>query len=145
MNTTLTSWKEIAAYLGKGVRTVQRWEQRFGLPVRRPSANSHIIFALPTELDAWVQRHQTAPQSHPAQTVAKNHERRGQQEALLERLKTTYSLLEKNERRLGTNFRRLLTGVEDVSRRAAKLNGDTDNHKAAPIRNSKGQSRSNAA
>ena len=28
-----SSWKEIAAYLGKGVRTVQRWEAVLGLPV----------------------------------------------------------------------------------------------------------------
>jgi hypothetical protein len=31
----LSSWKDIAKYTGKGVRTVQRWE-REGLPVRRP-------------------------------------------------------------------------------------------------------------
>jgi hypothetical protein len=54
---TLTSWKEIAAHLGKGVRTVQRWEQLLGLPVRRPHPNSRVIFAVPAELDAWVQRH----------------------------------------------------------------------------------------
>ena len=24
-----TSWKEIACYLGKGIRTVQRWERDF--------------------------------------------------------------------------------------------------------------------
>jgi hypothetical protein len=34
MSSTLTSWKEIGQYLGKGVRTVQRWEQQMGLPVR---------------------------------------------------------------------------------------------------------------
>src|SRR6266550_1743785 len=31
----LESWKEIAAYLGKGVRTVVRWEKTEGLPVHR--------------------------------------------------------------------------------------------------------------
>jgi hypothetical protein len=31
----LESWKEIAAYLKKGVRTVQRWDQTEGLPIRR--------------------------------------------------------------------------------------------------------------
>jgi hypothetical protein len=31
----LNGWKEIAAYLGRSVRTVQRWEKDFGLPVRR--------------------------------------------------------------------------------------------------------------
>src|SRR5579875_3104083 len=51
----LTSWKEIANYLGKGVRTVQRWEQDFGLPVRRPlGSNKKAILARPRDLDAWV-------------------------------------------------------------------------------------------
>lgn len=55
MPKALTSWKEIAQYLGKGVRTVQRWEHYFGLPVRRPSADSHhAVLALPAELDAWL-------------------------------------------------------------------------------------------
>ena len=31
----LDSWKEIAAYLGRGLRTVQRWEREEGLPVHR--------------------------------------------------------------------------------------------------------------
>lgn len=51
----LTSWKEIASYMGKGVRTVQRWEQDFGLPVRRPQGSSKkAILARPRDLDAWV-------------------------------------------------------------------------------------------
>ena len=33
----LSSWKDIARYMGKGVRTVQRWERHLGLPVRRPN------------------------------------------------------------------------------------------------------------
>ena len=31
----LDSWKEIASYLGRGIRTVQRWEREEGLPVHR--------------------------------------------------------------------------------------------------------------
>jgi hypothetical protein len=31
----LDSWKEIAAYLGRDVTTVQRWEKREGMPVHR--------------------------------------------------------------------------------------------------------------
>lgn len=51
----LTSWKDIARYMGKGVRTVQRWEQDFGLPVRRPyGSNKKAILARPQDLDAWV-------------------------------------------------------------------------------------------
>ena len=50
----LTSWKEIAAYLGKGVRTVQRWEETRGLPVyRAPGGKRNAIFALKSELDRW--------------------------------------------------------------------------------------------
>ncbi len=53
----LSSWKEIATYLGKGVRTVQRWERDLSLPVRRPVAhNQRIVIAVPEELDDWVQR-----------------------------------------------------------------------------------------
>jgi hypothetical protein len=29
----LNGWKEIAGFFGRGVRTVQRWEQQLGLPV----------------------------------------------------------------------------------------------------------------
>ena len=36
----LNGWKEIANYLGKGVRTVQRYERTLALPVRRPSGRS---------------------------------------------------------------------------------------------------------
>jgi hypothetical protein len=55
MQSILTSWKEIAQYMGKGVRTVQRWEECFGLPVRRLNTNSHhAVLAVPEEIDAWV-------------------------------------------------------------------------------------------
>ena len=51
----LTSWKEIACYLGKGVRTVQRWEQQFGLPVRRPNEKvKGIVHATRQDLDMWL-------------------------------------------------------------------------------------------
>lgn len=50
-----TSWKEIASYLGKGVRTVQRWEAQFGLPVQRPNAHvKGIVRATREELDQWI-------------------------------------------------------------------------------------------
>ena len=51
----LNSWKEIAAYLGRGVRTVQRYERDLGLPVRRPRGKSRsAVIALTDELDAWL-------------------------------------------------------------------------------------------
>jgi hypothetical protein len=50
----LTSWKDIAKYLGKGVRTVQRWERELGLPVRRPDNGKHVVVAVSDDLDAWI-------------------------------------------------------------------------------------------
>jgi hypothetical protein len=64
----LTSWKEIANYLGKGVRTVQRWELQFGLPVRRPNEKvKGIVHATRQELDRWleVQWSQRPKDEHP--------------------------------------------------------------------------------
>jgi TolB-like protein len=50
----LESWKEIARYLGKDVRTVQRWERHSGLPVHRHrEARVLNVHASRAELDAW--------------------------------------------------------------------------------------------
>jgi hypothetical protein len=52
----LNSWKEIAAYLGRGVRTVQRWEHDLALPVRRPRGKDRsAVIALKSDLDKWLQ------------------------------------------------------------------------------------------
>lgn len=51
----LSGWKEIANYLGKGVRTVQRYERYMGFPVRRPAGKPRAaVIATKAELDAWV-------------------------------------------------------------------------------------------
>jgi len=53
----LDSWKEIADYLGKDVRTAIRWEKERGLPVRRlPGGKRQPVFAFVAEIDAWVAR-----------------------------------------------------------------------------------------
>jgi Tol biopolymer transport system component len=50
----LDSWKEIAAYLKRDVRTVQRWEKDEGLPVHRlQHGKQGSVYAQATELDAW--------------------------------------------------------------------------------------------
>ena len=48
------SWKEIAAYLKREVRTVQRWEKTEGLPIRRHQHQKQgSVFAYKSELDMW--------------------------------------------------------------------------------------------
>jgi Tol biopolymer transport system component len=50
----LESWKEIAAYLKRDVRTVIRWEKSEGLPVHRQMHQARgNVFAYPSELEAW--------------------------------------------------------------------------------------------
>jgi hypothetical protein len=69
----LSSWKEIASYLNHGVRTVQRWERFYGLPVHRPAGKSRsAVIAVPEEIDAWVRKtalHPTLP-SHALEAPA---------------------------------------------------------------------------
>lgn len=50
-----TSWKEIASYLNKGIRTVQRWESKFDLPVQRPNKKEKgTVLISREELDRWL-------------------------------------------------------------------------------------------
>jgi hypothetical protein len=72
----LTSWKDIARYMGKGVRTVQRWERELDLPVRRPrgAASKSAVMANREDLDFWLasgwSRRRTDKQRAQAATAA---------------------------------------------------------------------------
>jgi TolB-like protein len=67
----LESWKEIAAYLGRDVTTVRRWEKGEGLPVHRHLHNKlGSVYAYTTELDSWRSNRAPtavtdAPDTHP--------------------------------------------------------------------------------
>ena len=51
----LNSWKEIASYLGRGVRTIQRYEEKLGLPVHRPAGTERsAVLAFADELERWL-------------------------------------------------------------------------------------------
>ena len=50
-----SGWKDVANYLGKSVRTVQRYERELGLPIRRPAPKATVaVIATKVELDAWI-------------------------------------------------------------------------------------------
>ncbi len=49
----LDSWKTIAEYLGRSCRTIQRWRERYGLPIRKVGDESGSVFAFTDELDDW--------------------------------------------------------------------------------------------
>ncbi len=62
----LDSWKDIAAYLKRDVRTAIRWEQERGLPVHRvPGGRRKAVFAYAHELDAWLVREETGYAESP--------------------------------------------------------------------------------
>jgi hypothetical protein len=51
----LHSWKEISNYTGFGIRTVQRYEMKFSLPVHRPAGKIRsAVLAFADEVDNWV-------------------------------------------------------------------------------------------
>ena len=73
----LDSWKEIAAFLRRGSRTVQRWEREAGLPVHRLQHEKlGSVYAYTTELDAWFARRgpelaaESLPEADPSPSLA---------------------------------------------------------------------------
>jgi len=62
----LDSWKAIADYLGRDVRSVQRWESERGLPVHRiPGSRSGGVFAYTAEIEAWLHGRSGGRDVHP--------------------------------------------------------------------------------
>ncbi len=56
----LDSWKEVAAYLKRDIRTVQRWEQKEDLPVHRLLHKQRAtVYAYRSEIDDWLGSHRS--------------------------------------------------------------------------------------
>jgi len=71
----LDSWKAIADYLGRDVRTLLRWEKEKGLPVRRiPGGKRQAVFAFARELDDWlVKTGESSSETESAQAANSGH------------------------------------------------------------------------
>lgn len=50
----LDSWKAIAEFLGRSLRTVQRWHDCNGLPVHHFGGHKGSVFAYEEEIDRWL-------------------------------------------------------------------------------------------
>jgi predicted DNA-binding transcriptional regulator AlpA len=51
----LNSWKEVAQYVGRSERTIQRWEREHGFPVHRPAGKLRSsVIAVAAEIDEWI-------------------------------------------------------------------------------------------
>jgi hypothetical protein len=63
----LHSWKEISSYMGRGIRTIQRYEALFQLPVHRPAGKGRsAVLAFTDEVDAWLRSTPTRDSLDPA-------------------------------------------------------------------------------
>ena len=67
----LLSWKEIAAYLKRDIRTAQRWEKLEGLPVHRHQHDERgTACAYTGEIDRWLEA-RTLPVAAPTKPAAR--------------------------------------------------------------------------
>ncbi|MGH3429109.1 MAG: tetratricopeptide repeat protein, partial [Mycobacteriales bacterium] len=58
----LESWKEIAVFLRRDIRTVQRWEKTEGMPVHRHQHDKlGSVYAFKNELAEWQRQRSTSP------------------------------------------------------------------------------------
>ena len=72
----LTSWKDISAYLNRGIRTVQRWEYSLKLPVHRIGVGSRApVFAFRCEINRWLQENDATSRIHSLRRVSRGRER----------------------------------------------------------------------
>jgi TolB-like protein/Flp pilus assembly protein TadD len=66
----LDSWKEIASYLKRDVRTVQRWERREGLPVHRHQHEKlGSVYAFSGELARWFESRRNSLPAHQPEKI----------------------------------------------------------------------------
>jgi hypothetical protein len=128
MSTVLSSWKEIASYLGKGVRTVQRWERELRLPVHRPAgARKGVVVAFPDELSKWATQNEEPPTSHDTPEPLREAARRANSStrmAVRETFTSNLTRLVHNTERLNESCREAMT---TASRSFAQRNGRTKN------------------
>jgi TolB-like protein/Tfp pilus assembly protein PilF len=74
----LDSWGEIASYLGREVRTVQRWERTEDLPVHRHEhKKKSTVYAFSGELDAWIKKRQPKDDPEADDAFAREQELSG--------------------------------------------------------------------
>ena len=124
----LNSWKEISQYIGRGVRTVQRWEELYGLPVHRAAGRDRsAVYALSDEVDAWLRlgKMHEAPKEHREVTP----ESADQYRALMERASTLVErlrLLRQNASVIREQLSRGRERHQSFRNSLSKLNGSVN-------------------
>jgi CheY-like chemotaxis protein len=118
LNTALVGWKEIARYMGKTVRTVQRWERTLGLPVRRlENSAKQVAIAYPEELERWIRT------ANIARTTTNNPHKNREQ---LERLHSLSRLMVDRSIELNQRLRSVLESASAAQNRLTAARGATE-------------------
>src|ERR1041385_1519199 len=114
----LNSWKEISNYVGRGVRTVQRWERDFGLPVRRPGGHVRgSVIAMRKDIDEWLgsrSARQAVESSEDERSAARVEGRAGLEHlnGNMSVLRVRYSALLEENKSLRENLARMRAVVQ---------------------------------
>jgi hypothetical protein len=132
----LNSWKEISSYIGRGVRTVQRWEKDFGLPVRRPCGHLRgSVFAVRGDVDEWLNTRGSREMARTAPDAAMEAAVENKVRALSH---AHYQRLHENARLLIERCNMLKAGTEELEaniQRTEALRARLRNGNGAPQQN----------
>jgi len=120
----LNSWKEISNYVGRGVRTIQRWESDMRFPVHRTGEHLRSsVYALSEEIDAWLKHRGNARPSHREErhdslvSMRQGMDRlAAHKKQLTDRSNTLKTLTETMQQRLQTT-----SGLHDKIRQSRRL------------------------
>lgn len=132
----LNSWKEVATYLGRGVRTVQRWEQELGLPVRRPRGKTRsAVIAFRNELDQWLHSSPGELQKEHAQGPSANSYARRARLARQIKLHNNAALLINKAKILLSRSSSLCDNLKDLQQRVERTMQLTSAYKESDRKN----------
>jgi hypothetical protein len=126
-STILSGWKDIANYMGKGVRTVQRYERELGLPVRRPAGRPKAsVLITKAELDVWIHTAFNHHASHEKTSLKSENVRSRVSElaALLEQLKQSLNKLATTRKELATTRDELAISQRTVRDTVNRVRGN---------------------
>jgi len=126
----LHSWKEIANYTRRGVRTIQRYEAELGFPIHRPARKSRsAVLGFSDEIDAWLRKAPTSAAENGANALPKLTEQqiKSQRQYLAiaanarrnhESAKAAYEACERQEKRVQNMIEKVKT-AQAARRRAS--------------------------
>ncbi len=112
----LNSWKEIAVFLNRGVRTVQRWERDQKLPIHRMGKGPRSpVFAYTSEINLWLHSFSARPERRGSDGAPPELALRSRNSGLLMQSRTLSRNLVRLTNEQRQRILKLLETVEKIS------------------------------